>query len=450
MPLARVVSPGRLVLALACAFGIAAPCLAQANAPDDQGLALPSSERIRVQLWFLAGYGHDAAQSVRIGFENQGRIGYAIVRLSGRLTPRVQYVLEINPVDDTPPEPACGEAGFFYPNSPQTIGPGVRCEDDGNLRVDDYKYLSLDPIAQQGIVRQAYVDLEYGSFGAKFGRFILPIGFNWEEVGSLTAKDATHIQRINAEANFGLGLSWTLVRESRRVGMVEVGGVIGDGNRAHDYDYFYFVDPDVDTNSALTGFFSARLEPVHGFEARVSAKVGYTGSKVERLPNYFASKRYDRAVVLSARYRANPYAAVFGEFARYTWGPTRSSAELLGVDSEPIPKTGYNAGVDLSYPIGGGWRVGTTITREELSRDDSLVKWLAAEHLYGVAMGEKERATAARFYVDLNDLVTVGVYRTWLDNPYPWISGSEPVSGPGAFMGDGSDKWGFVVKAHVH
>lgn len=41
----------------------------------------------------------------------------------------------------------------------------------------------------------------------RIGRTFLPLGFDWEEAGSMTAKDATRVQRINSEANFGVMLS---------------------------------------------------------------------------------------------------------------------------------------------------------------------------------------------------------------------------------------------------
>jgi hypothetical protein len=90
-------------------------------------------------------------------------------------------------------------------------------------------------------------------------------------------------------------------------------------------------------------------------------------------------------------------------------------------------------------------RVGATVTREELSRDDSLVKYLALQGLYGVEMGKKDRGTIARVYIDLSRIFTLGFFWADVSNPYPWISGSWPVSGPRAFTGRTPDRYGIAV-----
>lgn len=419
---------------------------------DASSLALPRDDRLHARVRFMAGYGHDSAQAT-LGLEKQGRVGYVIVELFGTLNDHLSYTIEINPIDETEALPACGEDQFFFPNSPDALGPRVRCDPDGRTRVDDYRFVALDLIDQQGPLRQAYLAYQRGAFGVKFGRFILPLGFHWEDVGSFTSKDATHIQRINAEANFGTSFSLTRFRgrdEGRRhLASVSLSAFLGEGNRQSDYDYFYFLDTDLDTNSALTGLVSGRFTPHPQVELRAAFKRGFTGSKVERLPNFFASKRHDSAVVLSARYRPVDYVAAFGEWANYTWGPTRTSAELLGFDPDPIEKSGYYAGVDVSVPVTDAVRVGMVATREELSRDDSLIKFLSEQNLLNVSLGKKERSTVYRWYVDVTDVVTVAVYRTLLSNPFPWVSGIQPIAGPRAFTGRGNDKWGLVVRFGV-
>ena len=174
----------------------------------ESGFVVPDTDKLRIRLSLMAAYIHDPAVAT-LGFEKQGRIGYGIISLFGDLTENVGYMFEINPVDEGEPLPSCGEEGFFYPNTPQNFGPQVACVPDGRVRVDDYRFIALDPMNQQGPVRQAYLRYSSGRFGLTFGRFILPIGFNWEEVGSFTTKDATHIQRINAESNFGFGLDYS-------------------------------------------------------------------------------------------------------------------------------------------------------------------------------------------------------------------------------------------------
>ena len=85
------------------------------------------------------------------------------------------------------------------------------------------------------------------------------------------------------------------------------------------------------------------------------------------------------------------------------------------------------------------------MTREELSRDDSLVKYLEAMSLYGVTMGKTDRGTIVRVYVDLSRLVTFGLFWAEISNPYPWISGSWPVDGPRAYTGRTPDRYGVTV-----
>jgi hypothetical protein len=427
----------------------------RASAPDGQDApsrALKPSEtdKLRIGIRFMAGWGHDASQE-SLGLENQGRVGYAIVDLFGTLSPRFSYRFEISPVNETQPLPSCGEAGYVYPNTPQAFGPNVQCDNDGRLRVDDYRFLALDTINQQGPIRQAWLQYSAGTFGVRFGRFILPIGFGAEEAGSFTSKDATHIQRINAEANFGAMLSLTRALAGRPFVAAHVAAFIGDGNRFHDYNYYYSLDSSLDTNSAVTALASASILPVPGVEVRVAFKQGYTGSKVEILPNFYASKRHDRAVVLSGQFgRALGPLSVraFGEYAAYTWGPTDTSAEMLGLPPGAVDKTGYYAGGELTYAVTKAVRISVNATREELSRDDALIKYFAAQRLYNVTLGDKERSTVVRFWVEINQLVKIAGYRNTLDNPFPWVSGIVPVVGDNAYgnWGRGNDKWGLVVR----
>ncbi len=419
-----------------------------AEKDDEQGgISLPNTDRLRIRLRGLVGYGFDAAQSP-LGYEKQGRVGYAIIELFGKLNDHFQYKVEVNPVSENTPLVACGEDGFFYPNAAQhVIGPIVACDNNGRQRVDDYRFVALDPLVQQGAIRQAFLRYHTGGFGLTFGRFILPLGFGWEEVGSFTAKDAPHMQRINAEASFGFSASFEKRRNGRVFASGSFSGIIGDGNKFHDYDYFYGIDGSLDSNSWPTGVLSGMIAPTKNLEFRAALKKGDTGSKVERLPNFYASKRNDDALILSARYRPIRHVSIFGEKASYTWGLMKTSAELLGqADTAPVRKGGYYVGVDLSYPITKSLRAGTNITREELSRDDALIKFLAGQDQLRVSLGKKERSLVYRFYVDISDRVQVGVYRNQLSNPFPWVSGIQPVAGDRAFTGRGSEKWGVIAK----
>jgi hypothetical protein len=408
------------------------------------GFRLTQNEQLKISAVVIAGWSHDGMQA-QLGFEKQGRLAQATLALSGRVTDRVRYFVSLNPVNEASSKPACGEQDFFFPNDPSfySAGPVVPCDpEDGFKRVDTYNTYGLDYINQQGPLREGFIDWRAtDAVAARFGRFILPIGFAPLEVGSWTAKDLTRIQRLNAEANFGLMLAYS----RRGVFDAAVMGVLGDGNREKDYDWFYFANPTLDTNSALTVVGTARLRPSRRLDLRASYKRGFTGSKVERLPSYWASKRIDDAFVASAKAQVHPWLSVFGEYARYVWGPAQTSAEMLGIDAEPIVKPGYYVGGTFEVPVGARTRVGATVTREELSRDDSLVKYLAMNSLYGVEMGKTDRSTIARFYVDVSRLAAFGVFLADISNPYPWISGAWPVSGPRAFTGRAPDRYGITV-----
>ena len=150
-------------------------------------------------------------------------------------------------------------------------GPIVKCdEEDGLKRVDTYNTFSLDYITQQGILREGYVDWGISdAVSLRGGRFILPIGFAPRDVGATTAKDMARITRLNAEANFGVMLAVSKRNADRALFDAGVMAVLGDGNREKDYDWFYFVNRTLDTNSAVTVVASARTQPV---EAARSAR----------------------------------------------------------------------------------------------------------------------------------------------------------------------------------
>lgn len=419
------------------------------------GFQLPNSDRLRVRVDFLAGYGQDGANA-SLGFEKQGRVGYAIVTLEGRLNDRISYRLAVNPVDETAPLPACGEPGFFFPNNPEILyaaGPNVSCDPkNGHRRVDAYRGIALDAVSQQGPIREAWLDFRAADgFVIRFGRTLLPIGFGWQESGSFTAKDATRVQRINAEANFGLMFSYAkrVAGRTKPLFTTNLAGFLGEGNRWYDYDYFYFEDGSLDANSALTALVSGSFAPMDSLEFRAAYKKGYTGSKVERLPSYWASKRNDNSAVIGAEYKPFRYARVVGEYARYVWGPTQTSAELVGVDQKPVVKTGYWLTGEAWYPLNSGLTLGGSVSREEVGREDSLIKYMAERDLYGVEKGKKDRMTIIRFYADLTGGVRVGFYRTFDSNPYPWLSGIWPVEGDRAFSGGSTDKWGVVVNMRL-
>jgi len=418
------------------------------------GFTFNQSERYKFGGEVIAGWSHDGAQAA-LGFEKQGRVGMAIVSLSGRVSDHVRYFVSVNPVTETNARPSCGEKDYFFPNDPNLfagIGPIVKCdEEDGLKRVDTYNTFALDYITQQGILREGYIDWGISdNLSLRGGRFILPVGFAPREVGATTAKDMARITRLNAEANFGAMLAFSARRADRPVFDAGIMAVLGDGNREKDYDWFYFVNSSLDTNSAVTVVASARAVPIRAVDARVAYKKGYTGSKVERLPSYWASKRNDDALVVSLKISPVSWASAFGEYARYQWGPTITSGELVGIPTlGPIEKPGYYMGAQLDVPVTSRVRVGGSVTREELTRDDSLVQYLSLNGLYGVVMGKKDRALIARAFVDVSRLVNVSFF--WMDvsNPFPWASGSWPVTGPTAFTGREPDRIGVTVSVRT-
>ena len=432
-------------LAVAVVLIVVSPALAQEQprpAPADEtvnlfGFTFDQSERFKFGGELVAGWSHDGAQAA-LGFEKQGRVGMAILSLSGRVSDHVRYFVSVNPVSETDSRPACGEKDFFFPERSRALfaaqGPIVKCdEEDGLKRVDTYNTFSLDYITQQGILREGYVDWGISdNVSLRGGRFILPIGFAPREVGAATAKDMTRITRLNAEANFGAMLAVSRASATR----------VGLRRRRR-----WRCSATATARRTTTGFISsiARSTPTapspwwprrafsrsSQLDLRAAYKNGYTGSKVERLPSYWASKRNDDALVVSVKVSPASWASVFGEYAKYKWGPTLTSGELVGIP-DPRPhrqarllhgRAARRAGRHAQVHVGG------SVTREELTRDDSLIQYLTLNNLYGVSMGKKDRELIARGFVDVNRLVNVSFF--WMDvsNPFPWASGSWPVIG---------------------
>jgi hypothetical protein len=137
---------------------------------------------------------------------------------------------------------------------------------------------------------------------------------------------------------------------------------------------------------------------------------------------------------------------VFGEYAHYRWGPTLTSGELVGIPAlEAIDKTGYYMGGMIDLPVTRTVRIGGSITREELLRDDSLIQYLELNNLYGVTMGKKDRLLIARGFIDINRLLKINFFWVDVSNPFPWVSGSWPVAGPAAFTGRAPTRAGVTV-----
>ena len=228
---------------IAFAFGTAMGYAQSADDPQST-LAIPSSN-LRVRFDML-GAGYWDYNQAPLGHESQGRIGWAIIGLSGEINPYISFAAELNPVNDSArPQPACGETNYFYPNVPPWPGPQVACVPDGRNRVDLYRFVGLDPLTQQNSVRVAVIDVHWqsGTFGAQAGRFVLPIGFGWRELGSWTNEDAPLIQRLNADASFGALVYAQFRRQDEPLARLEAAIVRGDGNRNVEYSYSAFDVP---------------------------------------------------------------------------------------------------------------------------------------------------------------------------------------------------------------
>lgn len=441
------------VLLAGWAIGAWAP-VARAQTADEAPptVSVPDS-KIRVR-FDLLGAGYWNHSQAPLGHEAQGRVGWAIVGLSGTVNRFISFAAELNPVDDSArPKPACGEPNYFYPNVPDTIGPPVACDPDGRNRVDVYRFIGLDPLTQQSGVRTAVIDVHRssGAFGVRAGRIFHPLGFAWYELGSWTNEDAPFIQRLNAAASFGVELYAQARRHDDVVLRLEYAQLRADTNRNIEYSYSAFVAADEDTNSGATGMGRVRFTPTRTLDLRVSGKYGFSGSKVESYPSFYLSKRNDFAAVGSVSYRPNEYLRGFGEGARYGSGLPDTSADLLGLPHATVTKSGYYAGAEATIPLPRDWKAIASATYEDLSRNDSLVWYMAHLGRYNVRLGEHVRSTILRWSIRPAPGVELGAYWNHQRNPYPWLSGIVPVSGDRAYDIGEEDrpKYGFVFRVRV-
>ena len=87
----------------------------------------------------------------------------------------------------------------------------------------------------------------------------------------------------------------------------------------------------------------------------------------------------------------------------------------------PVYKPGYYWALDLTAPDSRFGKWGLTVTREELSRDDSLVALAAARQMFGVTLGKKERGTIVKGQVQTRQLTLFG-FVNLVSNPFPELS----------------------------
>jgi hypothetical protein len=392
----------------------------------------------------------DESLRASMGRERQVKPAFAVFSVHGDLSDRLSYRIDINPADDgvVPkpyvPNPA-DRRTYFFPNQPDYPGArGVSSDPEGLYKVDDYKHPGLDPIIQQGSLRTGWVDVHTPSkrFGLRAGRFYVSQGMGVGDVVWFTAKDLTHIQRIDFQADNGLALYY----DDRRI-RVELAAITGNSNPYHDYGYFDFTDPAEDKNSALGGVGTVRARFGSSF-AGVSYRKNFIDSRIEDATTLQLSKRTDDALLLFGRWEPTPFVHVYGEYARYTWGLAPTSAELLPGPpvKSPVPKPGFYAGVDLYAPGTRYGRFGVTLVREKLRRDDALVAWAAANGLFGVSLGEWERATIVKAHARFLDSVTAFFFFNDLSNPFPELSAITAISGPSAGTRADNYKYGLGVR----
>lgn len=425
-----------------------APLLAQAPAaPQDKATTLTiGGQELRFGLDFVFAGVHDESQRPTIGRERQIKAAYVNLSLGMDVGKRYSFLVVANPAgDEIVPKPYIPSPGdrrtYFFPNQPE--GRGVASDPDGIKDVDDYKYSGFDPIIQQGVLRAAYLDIHTDGrmFGAIVGRSYVPQGLGLDELTWFTAKDLTHIQRINAQADNGLTLYYNgpLVR-------VDLAGISGNGNPYHDYGYFDFTDPPEDKNSALGAVGSVRVKlPKLVFGA--SYRKNFLNSRVEDSISLQLSKHNDDAAIGFVSYRPARYIRLFGEAVRYKWGLAKTSADLLpGPKVEtPVYKPGYYWAVDVTAPDTRFGKWGLTISREELSRDDSLVALAAARQMFGVVLGKRERGTIFKGQVEAGQLTIFG-FGNFVSNPFPELSALVPISGLGIQEQVTNTKVGFGIR----
>ncbi len=393
------------------------------------------------------GFVYDASLRASMGRERQIKPAFVNVAVFGDVNPRLSYRVVANPVDDqVRPRPYRPQAGdprqFFFPNQPE--GQGVVSDPSGLYRVDDYKYSGLDPILQQGDLRIALIDVHARSrrYGLRLGRDYVRQGLGLDEIVWFTAKDLTHIQRINAQADNGVSLY------ANHSGLhVDLSIISGNGNPYHDYGYFDFTDSAEDKNSAVGAVLSVRMRQRY-VTAGGTIRKNYTNSRIESSTSLQLSKHYDDAAVAFARVTPMKWMELFGEYVRYRWGLAQSSASLLPGPRvrTPVIKNGYYLGTRVVGPPTrlGTW--GVVVTREELSRDDSLVAWASANQLFGASLGKKERSTIIKAYVIAGRNVTAFTSVMWLSNPFPLLSAIQPLDANASSQPVSNTKYEFGIR----
>jgi hypothetical protein len=417
---------------------------------DDNGLSVDVGDRkLKLGVDFSFAAVDDRSLMTTLGRERQIKPAFLNLSAAIDLDKHFSFFAVVNPVEDgiVPkpygPSPA-DRRTYFFPN--QVMGEGVTSDPNGIKDIDDYKYSGFDPIIQQGALRFAYLDVHNATrkLGVLIGRFLVPQGWGLDEPVWFTAKDMTHIQRINAQADNGLNLYYAAPRAR-----VDVALITGNGNPFHDYAYYNFTSPTEDKNSAIGAVITGKIH-YSNLTFGGTYRRNYLNSLVDDLTSVQLSKHNDDAVIGFAAFRPGPYLRAFGEVASYRWGLAKSSADHMPgpPNKTPVYKNGAYVGVDLMSPETRFGKWGLTATYEYLSRDDSLVAWAAANDLFDVTLGRHESGTIIKGLFQEKWLTAYG-FANFVTNPYPVLSAIVPMSGPGAGTSGRNTKAGFGIRFRI-
>ena len=431
---------------------VASPVLAQTTAPpgENAGLSVDIGDRkLKVGVDFsFAGVVDKSLMDTR-GGERQIKPAFLNLSATMDLDKHFAFLVVVNPVEDPVlPRPynqvPTDRRTFFFPN--QVMGEGATSDPNGVKAVDDYKYSGFDPIIQQGALRFAYLDVHNATrkLGMLVGRFLVPQGWGLDEPVWFTAKDMTHIQRINAQADNGADLYYAASHAR-----LDLALITGAGNRFHDYAYFDFLTPTEDTNSAIGTVITGKMH-YSRFTFGGTYRYNLLNSLVADSTSVQRSKHHDDALIGFGAFRPAPFLRVFGEVARYKWGLYKSSADNLPgpPNKAPVDKNGAYVGVDFMSPETRFGKWGMTASYEYLSRDDSLVAWATANDMFDVRLGRHEKGTIFKGLFQEKWLTVYG-FVNFVANPYPVLSAIVPMVGPGADRSVTNTKAGFGIRFRI-
>jgi hypothetical protein len=282
--------------------------------------------------------------------------------------------------------------------------------ENGLKRVDTYNTFSLDYITQQGILREGYVDWGSADHCLAARRPLHPA-------------DRLRAARRRRDLGEGHGAHHPpqrrgqLRRHVRRIGAPRHAL---DLRRRRDGPLATATARRTTTGSTSSTARSIPTAPspsplraraaVEQLDARC-LQAGLTGSKVERLPSYWASKRNDDALVVSLKVSPAKVGLGVRGVREIQVGTDHHVGELVGIPTlGPIEKPVITWARSSKRRSAARIHVGGSITREEITRDDSLIQYLSLNHLYDVSMGKKDRNLIARGFVDVNRLVNVNFF----------------------------------------